>query len=286
MNPIYANKSAYVALICLIAFVVVITICIIKQFIWDPLLSKSFETLRPVLSESVRRISSNFLRVHSNEVSRFSLLRSVSDACLINNNPSSSPSPPNLNPISVTHSLPITDNQSNPLNKSQAPRSYGSSSSNTYVYTNYASDVLTDEYPDIPLLHFHCEYDPSTREVKLTVDTLRHMRIFRSAIRSETIVRIRIRLSSKNSPPRFFETTAQAFDDMIVFNQTFVLFTDIHSGDRLNSDLEFFVLLFNNGNIYEIAEGIHSLTEDCLTYVSFIERTITMHLKFIEMKKK
>lgn len=281
MNPIYANKSAYVALICLIAFVVVITICVIKQFIWDPLLSKSFETLRPVLSESVRRISSNISRIHSNEVSRFSLLRSISDACL----PTNDLSPPHQNPITLTHSLPMTENQSNPLNKSNTPRSYGSSSSNTYAYTNYALDVLTDEHPDIPLLHFHCEYDPSTSEVKLTIATLQHMRIFRTAIRSETLVRIRCRLSPRNSP-HFFETTGRIFDDVIIFNETFLLFTDIHSGDRLDYDIEFFVLLFNNGNIYEIAEGVHSLSDDCLTYVSFIERTITMNLKFIEMKKK
>ena len=284
MNPIYSNKSAYVALICLIAFVVVITICVIKQFIWDPLLSQSFESIRPVLSESVRRISSSFSRGHPHEVSRFSLLRSVSDACLTTtNNNDLSPS----NPISLTRSLPIVDNQSDPLNKSNAPRSYGSSSSNTYAYTNYASDVLSDEYPEIPLLHFHCEYDPSASDVKLTIETLRHMRIFRSAIRTETAVRIRVRLSPTNSfPPRFFETTAQAFDDVIVFNQTFLLLTDIHSGDRLDFDLEFFVLLFNDGNIYEIAEGIHPLSDECLTYISFIERTITMNLKFIEMKKK
>ena len=279
MNPIYANKSAYVALVCLIAFVIVITICVIKQFIWDPLLSKGFQTIRPVLSESVRRISSNFYRPHSNEVSRFSLLRSISDACLTTStDPLSNP-----NPITLTQSLPVTNDQSNPLNKSiPPPRSYGSSSSNAYAYTNYA---LTDEYLDVPLLQFHSEYDPSNRIVKLTIANLRHMNLFRSAIKPNTFVRIRCILSS-NKSDQIYETTAQPFNDWIVYNQTFLLLTNIHSGDRLDYDIQFFIVLFIEGLTYEIAEGIHSMQDDCLTYVSFMERTISMNLKFIETDKK
>lgn len=278
MNPISANKSAYVALVCLIAFVIVITICVIKQFIWDPLLAKSFQTtIRPVISESVRRISSNFYRPQSNEVSRFSLLRSISDACLTSNDPQY-----NVNPITLTHSLPISNEQSNPLNKSlPPPRSYGSSSSHAYAYTNYASDALTDEYPGVPLLQFHCEYDPSNSYVKLTIANLRHMNIFRSAIKPNTYVRIRCLLSPTKSN-QIYETTAQPFDDWIVYNQTFLLLSDIHSGDRLDYEIKFFIVLFIEGLTYEIAEGIHSMQDDCLTYVSFMERTIAMNLKFIE----
>ena len=37
---------------------------------------------------------------------------------------------------------------------------------------------------------------------------------------------------------------------------------------------------------YEIAEGIHSLKDDCLTYILFVERTLMMDLKFIQNETK
>src|SRR5579871_3859424 len=86
-DSVYFNKSAYVALSCLIAFVIVITICIIKQFIWDPLLSKHFQVLRPVLSESVRKLSSSFYRLPLTRHSSVSIYKSLSDACIKTNDP-------------------------------------------------------------------------------------------------------------------------------------------------------------------------------------------------------
>ncbi|UJR15084.1 hypothetical protein I4U23_002051 [Adineta vaga] len=99
-EPVYFNKSAYVALSCLIAFVIVITICIIKQFIWDPLLSQRFEILRPVLSESVRKLSSSFHRLQSTRTSIVSLHRSLSEACV---KPADLPLNPSKTLVTVTH---------------------------------------------------------------------------------------------------------------------------------------------------------------------------------------
>ena len=78
----YVNMSAYVALSCLIAFVIVITACLVKQFIWDLLLSRRFEDLRPVLSESMRKFSTSFHRPQSITASSVSLTKSTSDPCV------------------------------------------------------------------------------------------------------------------------------------------------------------------------------------------------------------
>ncbi len=280
-EPIYFNKSAYVALICLIAFVIVITICVIKQFIWDPLLSKSFQTLRPVLSESVRRFSSTFSRLHSTRTSTMSIQRSLSDICVASNDP---PLLSNQNTITVTQSLPSGNSQHKPIKNKIPPRSYGSSS-NSFGYTNYGSDDLDDEQLNIPVLNFSCEYDPTTYNIKLNIQNLRHMKIFHSAITANTYVIIRfILFTTKANKP--YETSPQAYQDFIRFGETFTILNNIHSGDLLNYQIKFFILLIINGNTYEIAECIHSMKDDCLTYVLFVERTLKMNLKFIQNETK
>lgn len=49
------NKSAYVSLLCLIAFVLVISICLFKQFVWDSFLSRYIPTVRSYFSRSESR---------------------------------------------------------------------------------------------------------------------------------------------------------------------------------------------------------------------------------------
>jgi hypothetical protein len=281
-EPININKSAYVALICLIAFVIVITICVIKQFIWDPLLSKPFQTLRPVLSESVRRFSSTFSRLQSTRTSSISIHRSHSDVCHTNNDLSLLSNP---NSITVTQSLPANNSQHSPIKQKIPPRFYGSSSMHSYAYTNYGSDNLDDEELNIPTLNFSCEYDPSTYNIKLIIQNLCHMKIFHSAIHTNTYVVIRFILFT-TKVNKSYQTSPQAYQDVIRFNEAFIILNNIHSGDILNYQIKFFILLIIDGNTYEIAEGIHSMKEDCLTYVLFVERILKMNLKFIQNETK
>ncbi|CAF3113763.1 unnamed protein product [Rotaria sp. Silwood2] len=163
----YINMSAYVALSCLIAFIIVITICLVKQFIWDPLLSKRFEVLRPVLSESVRKLSTSFYRTQSITTPNTSINKSPPQSCIKANE---SPFLTDKNFITVTQNLPSTDNQ---INRNLPRRSYGSSSFNSFAYTNYGSEDLHDEkIHNYPIIHFSCEYNPSTFSIRLNVQNL------------------------------------------------------------------------------------------------------------------
>ena len=139
----YINMSAYVALSCLIAFVIVITICLIKQFIWDPLLSKHFEALRPVISESVRKLSTSFyFRPQSTTTSNLSIAKSLSDSCIKTSDP---PLLTTQNFIIIPQNSPSNDNRINPITKTLPRRSYGSPSYNSFAYTNYGSEDISDE---------------------------------------------------------------------------------------------------------------------------------------------
>ncbi|CAF1230072.1 unnamed protein product [Adineta steineri] len=278
-EPIDFNKSAYVALICLIAFVIVITICILKQFIWDPLLAKRFEVLRPVLSESVRKFSSSFYRPQSTRTSFISLQRSHSDAC-VKTNDSSLLSAKTL--ITVTHSLPSDDNQYNPINKQYPPRSYGSSLLNPHVYVNYASDDLNDEQITSPSLQFTCEYNPTTFNINLNIKNLQNMNIFKRAIKPNTFILIRSMLSKY----KINETATKPFQDYIHFGEVFPILNNIHPGDALNYEIRFSLILIIDQKTYEIAESIYSMKNDSLTYILFIERTLPMNLKLVESNTK
>ena len=118
------NKSAYVALLCLIAFIVVISICVVKQFIWDPLLAEHYERLRPMLSAAYRNISSLFYWRRSTGHSDRLLDKSYSDMRLFANDSSAPPA--------AQVGLP-KDNQ-------KVANSYGSSSVSPYAYTNFGSE--------------------------------------------------------------------------------------------------------------------------------------------------
>jgi len=278
-DPTYFNKSAYVALSCLIAFVVVITICVVKQFIWDPLLSKPFEEIRPVLSESVRKLSPSFYRLQSSRTSTISIHKSLSDVCVNINEPSLLSS---KNFITVTQSLPTNDNQYNPINRKLPPRSYGSASFNSSGYINHGSDVLNDEEINSPTLHFSCEYNPTTYSINLNVQDLCHMHIFKSAIKENTSIFIRFLLSKATTN----ETSAKPYEDFIHFGEIFTILSNIHPGDTLNYEIKFSLILIIDENTYEIAEAIYSMKNDCLTYVLFVERALSMNLKLIESKTK
>ena len=137
----YSNKSAYVSLLCLIAFVVVISVCLLKQFVWDSLLAERFQTLRPLLSESMRKCSPIFYRTQSNTVAHLTMEKSLSEMHLPTNESSLLSS---SNSVIVTPHLPSIDPSSRSpkdnTNKSSS-RSYGSSATpHSYVYTNYGSE--------------------------------------------------------------------------------------------------------------------------------------------------
>ena len=279
----YFNKSAYVALSCLIAFVIVITICVIKQFIWDPLLSKPFETLRPVLSESVRKLSLTFYRPQSTTTSNLSIPKSFSDACIKTDPP---PSLSSENLITITQNLPSNDHQNNPINKNTQRRSYGSSSFNSFAYTNYGSDDLDDGQINTPILHFSCEYNPSTFNIILNVQNLRHMNIFNTAIKSNDYVLIRVMFLTKKKVEHLYETIPQHYQDFIRFGETFNILKNIRPGDILDYQIKFFIILIINDTRYEIAETTYSMKDDCLTYVLFVERTLPMYLKTVQSEIK
>jgi len=267
-QPIYFNKSAYVALICLIAFVIVITICVIKQFIRDPSLAKRFEIIRPVISQSVRKLSSSFYRPSTTTTATL-INPSLSDICITTHDP---PALSNENMITLSQNSCSTQ----PINRTFSQRSYGSSSSSyTYAYINHGSDDFTET----PVLHFSCEYNPSAMNVKLNIEYIRQMNIFHSVIDSNAFISIRCFLPVTNQT---FETQIRSYEDFIRFDQTFVILNRIHPGDRLNYEIRFFLTILVQNHSYEIAEGVYSLEDDCLTFILFVERTIDMNLKLIE----
>ncbi|UJR31595.1 hypothetical protein I4U23_019081 [Adineta vaga] len=277
----YVNMSAYVALSCLIAFVIVITICLVKQFIWDPLLSRRFEDLRPVLSESVRKFSITFYRPQSTIASNFSLNKSTSDSCV---KPTDPPEITDKNSITIPQNPPSTNTQINPINKSLPRRSYGSSLLNPFVYTNFGTEDITDDKtpPSYPVLHFSCEYNPSTFSIRLNVQNLRHMNSLLSAsnytITKDAYIFLRFTLFSTTITGEPYETSLQHFQDFIRFGETFNILSNIRAGDLLNYDIKFFLMLLTEKNMYELGEANYSTKDDQLTHILYIERILPIRL--------
>jgi hypothetical protein len=270
--------SAYVALSCLIAFVIVITICLVKQFIWDPLLSKRFEVLRPVLSESVRKLSTSFYRPQSTTTSNLSINKSLSDSYI------KPIEPINKNLITIPQNFPSNDNQINPINKILPRRSYGSSSFNFFAYTNYGSEDLSDDkIPSYPILHFSCEYNPSTFSIRLNVQNLRNMNslllLLNNLITKNADIFLRFRLSTTITGEPY-ETSSQNFQDFIRFGETFTILSNIRSGDILNYQIKFILMLIiDDKNIYELGDAIYSMKDDQLTHTLYIERILPINLE-------
>lgn len=277
----YFNKSAYVALLCLIAFAIVITICIIKQFIWDPLLSRRFQVLRPVLTESVRKFSMTFYRTPSTRTSLLSSHQSFSDISGKTNDPSGK------NILSATQSLPSNGIQSQFQSNTNelSHRSYGSSSKTSHGYTNFASHDLDDEITPNPTLQFSFQYNLSANNIKLSVQTLRHMNKFHNPVTSNTYVLIRFFLKQKVTD-RPYETSPQRFQDCIRFGETFIILNHINPTDKLEYDIKFSIILITNGNMYEIAEAFYSMKDDDLAKTFFIDKTLPIHLKSMESELK
>ncbi|CAF1213062.1 unnamed protein product [Adineta ricciae] len=278
-EPVDFNKSAYVALSCLIAFVIVITICVLKQFIWDPLLSNRFEILRPVLTESVHKLSASFYRTQSNGTSNVSLHRSLSEACV---KPTDPPTNPSKTFITVTHSLPTNESQYDPINKNPPQRSYGSSLLNPYVYVNYAADDLHDEQTNTPTLQFSCEYNPTTFSIQLKIKSLRNLSIFQKAIKPNTSILVRFCLPKCQSN----QTSARSFQDFVQFNEKFTILNHVHPGDTLNYNIKFSLILIIDDKTYDIAGANYLMKNDSLTYVLFVDKTIPMSLKLVESETK
>ncbi|CAF2984478.1 unnamed protein product [Rotaria sp. Silwood2] len=272
----YINMSAYVALSCLIAFIIVITICLVKQFIWDPLLSKRFEVLRPVLSESVRKLSTSFYRTQSITTPNTSINKSPPQSCIKANE---SPFLTDKNFITVTQNLPSTDNQ---INRNLPRRSYGSSSFNSFAYTNYGSEDLHDEkIHNYPIIHFSCEYNPSTFSIRLNVQNLRNMNSlllsFKNIINKSAFIFLRFVLSTTITGEPY-ETSLQHYQDFIRFGETFNILSNIRSGDILNCQIKFFLMLITNKNMYELGEANYSMKDDQLTHILYIERILPIRL--------
>jgi hypothetical protein len=272
--------SAYVALSCLIAFVIVITICLLKQFIWDPLLARPFEDLRPVLSESVRKLSTSFYRAQSTTTSTASLNKSISDSCV---KPHDSPAVTNKNLTTIPQSPPSTNTQ---INKALPRRSYGSSALNPFVYTNFGTEDLTDEKtpPPYPILHFSCEYNPSTFSIRLNVQNLRNMNSLLSStvssypITKDAYIFLRFILLSTTITGEPYETSLQHFQDFIRFGETFNILSNIRAGDVLNYEIKFFLMLLTDKNMYELGEANYSTKDDQLTHILYIERILPIRL--------
>ncbi|CAF2986222.1 unnamed protein product [Rotaria socialis] len=281
--PTYFNKSAYVALSCLIAFAVVITICILKQFIWDPLLSRRFEVLRPVLSESVRKLSYSFYRAPSTRTSLLSPNSSYSDICAKTNEP---PPVSCKNFLTVTESLPSNGIQNQIHTNESARRTYGSSSTtSSYAYTNFASGDFDDEHITAPILYFSFQYNLLATNVKLTVQNLRHMNKFKNPINANAYVLIRC-VFTKKIADRPFETSPQRFQDCIRFGETFNILNHIQVTDTMNYELKFLIILITSGNMYEIAEVIYSMKGDNLTTALFVEKALPMQFKPMQNEMK
>jgi hypothetical protein len=268
--------SAYVALSCLIAFVIVITICLVKQFIWDPLLAKPFEVLRPVLSESVRKLSTSFYRPQSTPTSTFSINKSLSDSFVKSSEP---PLLTNKNFITIPQNLLSTDNA---INKTLPRRSYGSSLFNSFAYTNYGSEDLTDgKCPPYPILHFSCEYNPLIFSIRLNVQNLRNMNALLSSsdnsITKNAYIFLRFNLSTTTTGEPY-DTSIQQFQDFIRFGETFNILSNIRSGDLLNYQIKFSLMLITEKNMYELGEAMYSMKDDQLTHTLYIERILPIRL--------
>jgi len=287
------NMSAYVALSCLIAFVIVITICLIKQFIWDPLLAKPFEVIRPVLTESVRKFSTPFYRPQSNSTSTLSMQKSLSDSCVHSTTMNSHEailattattiSSPQA-PTATSTQQQLNEYQINLLNKKLSPRrSYGSSALNSYAYTNFGSEDVVDEISHpCPILHFSCEYNPSTFSIRLNIQNLRHMNCletyFHPLIDRSAWIFVRFMFTNPiiGEP---YETSLQHFQDFIRFGDTFNILSNIRAGDSLNHQITFYLHLLTEENLYQLGQTTYSMKDEQLTHILFLERILPIRIE-------
>ncbi|CAF0823394.1 unnamed protein product [Didymodactylos carnosus] len=336
----YRLMSAYVALSCLIAFVIVITICLVKQFIWDPILAKKFQVIRPVLYASVRKLSTTFVRNPPTEASSSGIMsKSTSITCIRTSEP------PQLkkNLVTVTQSLPADSQQSGalewsrhhnissvgrldsptttvfdgmkstidyardklltnngyksfddqneatlPLDTSGGRRSYSSFNSvnNQQGYTNFGSDVIDSSINDeivtdvnTPILHFSCEYYPTSATIRLNIQNIRNMKhIINSA---HVSIRFTILPLQRGLEP--YETSLQKVKEFVRFGESFTILKNITQKDLLNYSIRFCVYIHvTETQIYELGEAIYPMTEndDALFQAFYIEKFLPIRQRF------
>ncbi|CAF0737713.1 unnamed protein product [Didymodactylos carnosus] len=337
--------SAYVALSCLIAFVIVITICLVKQFIWDPLLAKKFEVIRPALYASVRKLSTTFVRNSTvTEISSTGLMsKSTSVTCIRTSEL------PQLkkNLVTATQSLPIDNQRSNILERphhqnipsslrldsstmsvfdnlkssldyareklttnngyksfddqneailttdtSGSHRYYSSFSyANTQQqgYTNFGSDVIdtpiNDEQDELavdsntPMLHFSCEYNPTSSTIRLNIQNIRNMKHITN--NAHVFIRFTILPLQRGLEP--YETSKQKVKEFVRFGESFNILKNIKQKDLLNFSIRFCVYIYvTEAQIYELGEAIYLMTEnnDTLFQSLYIEKLLPIRQRF------
>ena len=182
--------------------------------------------------------------------------------------------------ITIPQTLPVNDNS---MNKTLPRRSYGSSAYNSFAYTNYGSEDLTDDKSCLyPILHFSCEYNPSTFSIRLNVQNLRNMNAllisYSNLITKSASIFLRFRLSTTITGEPY-ETSAHRFQDFIRFGETFNILSNIRSGDVLNYELKFLLILIAENNLYELGEANYALKDDQLTHTLYIERILPFRLE-------
>ena len=272
--------SVYVALSCLIAFAIVITICLVKQFIWEPLLSKHFKVLRPFLSETARKLPTSLYHPQSAAASNLSVNQSTLESSFKTIEPWLLQ---NKNFMTAPQNLTSDVTQTNPLNKILSYRSYGSSSSDSFAYANYGSEILNDEKAQpYPVLHFSCEYNPSTFCIRLSVQNLRNMNSllvpFNNVIDQSALIFLRFTLSTTiTSEPR--DTSLQHYQDFIRFDDTFNILNKIRPGDVLDYQIKFFLMLITGKSMYKLGEAIYSMKDDQLTHILYVEQILPIRLE-------
>lgn len=270
--------TAYVALSCLIAFIIVISICLFKQFIWDPLLSKRFQRIRSILIEQFDKYYQSFQQANTSAT-----MTTTTNTNMSNIDPSAKTKATfeksNESPLLIN--LPSIHSQiDNSINKTIPRRSYGSSALSSHAYTNFASEDLNDEsHHSNPIIHFSCEYNPSTFSIRLHVQNLRNMNSLIKAdgfsIDRSACVFIRFTLMDHDSQ-KLFETSKQHVQEFIRFGESFTILTNVRAGDPLKTQIQFSLILTNGTSFSSIGEAIYSMKDEQLTHILFLERMLPM----------
>ena len=133
-----------------------------------------------------------------------------------------------------------------------------------------------------PILHFSCEYNPLTFSIRLNVQNLRNMNSllssFHHLINKSASIFVRFRLSTSIAGEPY-ETSSHSYQDFIRFGETFNILSNIRSGDILNYELKFALILLTDKNMYQLGEAIYSMKDDQLTHTLYIERILPIRVE-------
>jgi hypothetical protein len=132
-----------------------------------------------------------------------------------------------------------------------------------------------------PILHFSCEYNPLTFSIRLNVQNLRNMNSllfsFNNLINKSAYIFVRF-IFSTTITGEPYETSLQNYQDFIRFGETFNILSNIKSGDTLNYQIKFFLMLITDKNMYELGEAIYTMKDDQLTHILYVERVLPIRL--------